>query len=127
MIQSYRDLVAWQKAMDLVTEIYRISQKFPKEEIFGLVSQMRRAAVAVPSNFAEGYGKSSRKEYIYFLTNARASLLELETQVIIAQNLTYLNEPIANHLLTLTAEVGRIINGLLSSLKIGKAKRKPDS
>jgi len=89
MIKSYRDLVVWQKAMDLVTEIYRVSREFPKDEIFGLTGQMRRAAVSVPSNIAEGYGKSSRKEYIFFLTHARGSLLELETQILIAGNLTY--------------------------------------
>ena len=122
MIQSYRDLVVWQKAMELVTETYRITKKFPKDEIFGLTGQMRRAAVAIPSNIAEGYGKSSRKEYIYFLSNARGSLLELETQVLIAGNLTYLKESEANNLLALVSEVGRITHGLLSSLKTRKSQ-----
>jgi len=122
MIKSYRDLVVWQKAMDLVTEVYRVSKKFPKDELFGLTGQMRRAAVAVPSNIAEGYGKSSRKEYIYFLSNARGSLLELETQMLIASNLSYLKESEVDDLLSLVSQVGRIIHGLLSSLKTPKSQ-----
>jgi len=114
---SYRDLVAWQKAMDLVTEIYRATQKFPKEELFGLTSQIPRAAVSIQSNIAEGQGKLSRKEFIHFLGNARGSLMELETQLLIGRNLDYLSEEKANTILGLTAELGRILNGLLSSLK----------
>ncbi len=86
-VRSYQDLVAWQKAMDLVTEIYRVSQKFPKEELFGLASQIRRAAVSIPSNIAEGRGKASKGDFQYFLGHARGSLSEVETQVIIARNL----------------------------------------
>jgi len=127
MVQSYRDLVAWQKAMDLVTEIYRATKEFPKEEIFGLASQIRRAAVSIPCNIAEGRGKSSRKEYIYFLSHARASLLELETQVMIAHNLSYLTKSTAENLLTSTAEIGRIINGLMSALKGGKVDNQPNT
>ncbi len=74
-IQSYRELTVWNKAMELVTEIYRVSQRFPKDEAFGLISQIRRSAVSVPSNIAEGQGRLSRKEFIYFLGNARGSLL----------------------------------------------------
>ena len=86
-VRSYKDLVAWQKSMDLVTAVYRISQGFPKEAIFGLVSQIRRAAVSVPSNIAEGHARTSRKEFLYFLSNARGSLAELETQLTIAHQL----------------------------------------
>jgi four helix bundle protein len=125
MIKSYRDLVVWQKAVALVTEVYRITKEFPKDEVFGLISQMRRSAISISSNIAEGHGRASRKEYVYFLSNARGSLLELETQVTIAQNLTYINEPITTRLLTLTAEIGRIINGLMSALKHGKADKQP--
>ncbi len=117
VVRSYRDLAAWQKAIDLVTEIYRASQEFPKEELFGLTSQIRRAAVSIPSNVAEGQGKLSRKEFIYFLGNARASLMEVETQLIISKNLDYLREERLNALLALTAELGKILNGLLSALK----------
>jgi four helix bundle protein len=74
--------MAWQEAMDLVTEIYQVSQKFPKEEMFALTSQLRRASVSIPSNIAEGQGRSSRKEFLYFLGNAKGSLSEVETQVL---------------------------------------------
>ncbi len=116
-VRSYRDLVAWQKALELVTEIYRKSQNFPKEEMFGLTSQIRRAAVSIPSNIPEGHNRLSRKEYKYFLGNARGSVAEIGTQIMIAKNLNYLTDTEQNHLLELVAEVGRIVNGLITSLK----------
>jgi four helix bundle protein len=117
-VRSYQDLIAWQKAMDLVTKIYQVSHEFPREEIFALTSQLRRAAISVPSNIAEGQGRSSRKEFLYFLGNAKGSLLELETQVLIARNLGYIgDEEVSNALLNHSAEVGRILNGLLASLR----------
>ena len=79
MVMSYRDLVAWNKAMELVTEIYRMTHNFPKEELFGLMSQLRRAAVSIPSNIAEGKGRLSKGEFRQFLGNARGSLAEVET------------------------------------------------
>jgi four helix bundle protein len=90
-ISSFRDLVVWQKGMALVTEIYRLSQRFPKDELYGLASQIRRAAVSIPSNIAEGRGKSSKGEFQQFLHHSRGSLAEVETQIIIAQNLGYLD------------------------------------
>jgi four helix bundle protein len=116
-VRSYRDLIAWQKAVELVTEIYLISKKFPNEELFGLMSQLRRAAVSIPSNIAEGQGRLGRKEFQHFLGNARGSLWEVETQIIIARNLDYLSEAEMNNILERSAEVGRVLNGLLSSLK----------
>ena len=116
-VRSYKDLVAWQKSMDLVTAVYRASQGFPKEEIFGLVSQIRRAAVSVPSNIAEGHARTSKKEFQYFLSNARGSLAELETQLTIAHQLAYIDETGINQLLDRLGEVGRILNGLLAALK----------
>jgi four helix bundle protein len=115
--KSYRELIAWQKAMELVTEIYRASQAFPKEEIFGLASQIHRAAVSVPSNIAEGQGKSSTGEFIYCLGHAKGSLSELETQILIARNLNYLPDNETHKLLVPAAEGGRILNGLYASLK----------
>lgn len=116
-VRSYKDLLAWQKSMDLVTAVYRASQGFPKEEIFGLVSQIRRSAVSMPSNIAEGHARTSRKEFQYFLSNARGSLAQLETQLTIAHQLAYIDEAGINQLLDRVGEVGRILNGLLTALK----------
>lgn len=113
---SYRDLVAWQKAMTLVTNTYRATSKFPRDEQFGLTSQVRRCSVSIPSNIAEGQGRLSEKEFRYFLGQARGSLMELETQFQIAQNLGYLGQSEATSLLQSCAEVGRILNGLIGSI-----------
>jgi four helix bundle protein len=117
LIHSFRDLVVWQKGMVLVNEIYRLSKKFPKDELFGLTSQIRRAAVSIPSNVAEGRGKSSKGEFQQFLHHSMGSLAEVETQVIIAQNLGYLNPAETEPVMEIIAEVGRLLNGLLTSLK----------
>jgi four helix bundle protein len=116
MGRSYKDLVAWQKAMDLVTATYRATAHFPKEEQFGLTSQLRRAAVSIPSNIAEGQGRLSEREFRYFLGQARGSLMEVETQLQISQNLGYLESTQTTALLKVCAEVGRILNGLLASI-----------
>ena len=89
---SYRDLIAWQKAMDLVTAIYRATAGFPRDEIYGLTSQLRRAAVSIPSNIAEGQGRQSTREFIHFLSIAYGSLNEAQTQILIAERLKYLND-----------------------------------
>lgn len=102
--------------MDLVTATYRATARFPKEEQFGLTSQLRRAAVSIPSNIAEGQGRLSENEFRYFLGQARGSLMEVETQLQIAQNLGYLPPAQTNELLKACAEVGRILNGLLASI-----------
>jgi four helix bundle protein len=117
MLRNYRDLIAWQKAMDLVELAYVLTKKFPKEEIYGLVAQLRRAAVSVPSNIAEGQGRGSAKEFSYFLAIAHGSLRELETQMLIAQRLTYIDGQQADRFLNLSSEVGRLIIGLKKSLK----------
>jgi four helix bundle protein len=116
MAQHYRQLVAWQKAMQLVTSVYETTRRFPREEIYGLTPQIRRAVVSVPSNIAEGQGRRTRGEFQQFLGNAYGSLLELETQVIISQNVGYLDDAACAALLDDSAEVGRIINGLIASL-----------
>src|SRR5580693_3678499 len=117
MGKSYRDLVAWQQAMDLVTAVYRLTASFPREEIYGLVSQMRRAAVSIPSNIAEGQGRHGRAEFRHFLRQANGSLMELETQASIAERLDYITSDEANNLLNNAAEVGKILNGLIASLE----------
>jgi four helix bundle protein len=116
-IQSYRDLLVWQKSMDLVTEIYQLTRPFPQEELFGLTSQTRRAAVSVPANIAEGYGRIHRKEYLYHLSIARGSLMEVETHLQIALRLTYLSREQGAQIWSLLQEVGRLLNGLIRSLK----------
>jgi four helix bundle protein len=116
MGRSYKDLFAWQKAMDLVTAIYRVTASFPKEEQFGLTSQLRRAAVSIPSNIAEGQGRLSEKEFRHFLGQARGSLMEVETQCQIALNLSYLSQDQTGEILKACAEVGRILNGLITSV-----------
>ena len=116
-VRSHRDLVVWQKAMTLVTEVYRATASFPKDELFALTSQLRRAAVSVPSNIAEGQGRLSKREFHYFLGLARGSLMEVETQVQIASNLGYLKAETVSDLLSMSAEVGRVLNGLMTSVK----------
>ncbi len=113
---SYRDLIAWQKAMDFVAEIYATTKLFPKDELYGLTNQLRRAAVSVPSNIAEGQGRLSPGEFRQFLGTARGSLLESETQVMIASRLGYISGEQASCLLNRSAEVGRVLNGLLASV-----------
>ena len=95
---SFQDLRIWQQAMNLTVEIYRVTGGFPKHETYGLASQMRRAAVSVPSNIAEGKGRYSHKEFVQFLYHARGSLLELETQVSIAHDLEYIGLPVFENL-----------------------------
>jgi four helix bundle protein len=113
MSDSYRDLIAWQKAKALALEVYICTRRFPKDEIYGLTSQMRRAAISVPSNIAEGKGRHSHKELVQFLYRARGSLLELETQLSIAHELGYIDGATFRRLEELMGE-GRILNGLIN-------------
>ena len=116
-IESYRDLIAWQKAMDFVGDIYTSTNIFPTSEQFGLISQLRRAAVSIPSNIAEGQGRISKGEFKQFLGNARGSLLEVETQILISRKLGYLVEERCAGLLQRSKELGRILNGLINALR----------
>jgi four helix bundle protein len=116
MGRSYKDLLVWQKAMDLVTAIYQSTAAFPTDERFGLTSQLRRAAVSIPSNIAEGQGRLSEREFRQFLGQARGSLMEVETQLQIAQNLGYIEPSRKLELLKACGEVGRILNGLMASI-----------
>ena len=115
--RNFRDLVVWQRAIDLVAEVYVATREFPKHEIYGLTSQVRRAAVSIPSNIAEGQGRLTRGEFRQFLGHAKGSLAELETQLVIAHRLGYLEDmaPLQERL----NEVGRLLNGLLNSMKSG--------
>ncbi len=117
MSGTYRDLRAWQTAMEMVQAIYRLTETFPREETYGLTIQLRRAAVSIASNIAEGKGRSSDKELLHFLSNAKGSLFEVETQVMIADGLGYLTHSQGETLLSQTAEVGRLINGLMKAFR----------
>ena len=114
--KNYRDLLAWQKAMELVEMVYEATKVFPKEEAYGLMSQLRRAAVSVPSNIAEGQGRTTDKEFQNFLSIAHGSVREVETQILIAQRLHFMPAEQAETLLNQAGEVGRLIKGLWNSL-----------
>jgi len=122
MSGDYRNLIAWQKAKRLALDVYRCTRKFPRDEIYGLTSQMRRAAVSVPSNIAEGKGRHSHKDLVHFLYQARGSLLELETQISIARDLEYIDQPAFEILESETEEVGRILNGLINRFQVSTQK-----
>ncbi len=115
--KSYRDLEVWQKAMILVVDSYQIAKRFPKSEIYGLASQMQRAAVSIPANIAEGRERQYTREFLQHLSIAYGSLAELETLVQIAERLNYLDVNQLKQILDKTAEVGRMLNGLRRSLE----------
>ena len=115
MSGTFEDLLAWQRAMELVFQVYRDTEAFPKHEMFGLTSQLRRAAVSVASNVAEGKGRGSDKELIQFLNCSRGSVYEIQTQLRIAQQLRYLTGEQAAALRERFDEVGRLLNGLIKA------------
>ena len=117
MGQSYRDLIAWQKAMDFVMDVYGVTRLFPRDEVYGLASQLRRAAVLIPTNIAEGQARYSAQDFHFFLGRARGSLVEVETQLMIARNLTYITAEQGDKILEKAAELGRILNGLIGSIR----------
>src|SRR5512143_144414 len=116
-IQSYRDLRVWELAMDLVVMSYRVSKSFPKEERYGLTAQLRRAAVSIPSNIAEGHGRKHLGDYLHQLSVANGSLMELETQIEIARRLNYMHPADQESLMRQAANVGRMLAGLFAALK----------
>jgi four helix bundle protein len=113
--QNYRDLIVWQRAMDLVEGVYRLTRDFPREEIYSLTSQMRRAAVSVPSNIAEGQGRGGKNEFARFLWIAHGSLRELETQLLIALRLGLAEQNDVQRHLEQASEVGRPLRGLINA------------
>ncbi len=125
MSGSYRDLRVWQQAMKLAVEIYRATESFPKQELYGLTSQIRRAAISVPSNIAEGKGRHTDREFSPSLFHARSSLLEVETQIELARELRYLKEEEAAALFKATTAVGSSLTGLINSLRSGEVVTKP--
>ncbi|MCG3180679.1 MAG: hypothetical protein BIFFINMI_03042 [Phycisphaerae bacterium] len=120
-IRTYRDLEVWQRAMDLLVEVYRISVGFPDLERFGLTMQVRRAAGSVANNIAEGHGRLSRKDYLRFLSISRGSLCETETELPAAVRLGFVKEADIRKAWDLTQETGRLLNGLIRSLASKRA------
>ena len=117
MAHSFRDLIVWQRAMQLTVSIYRLTQGFPREEMYGLTSQIRRSAVSVPSNIAEGHGRLNTGEYRQFLSIARGSNFELQTQLEIARALEFGNSKLLDEAEGYSHEVGKMIYAILESIK----------
>lgn len=119
-IRDYRDLVVWREAMDIAEEVYVVTRTFPREEAYGLSAQMRRAAVSIPSNIAEGFGRAQRKSFIQFLRVAQGSLKELETQIMLASRVALLPEAIAAVLLNRCTTLGRRLVSFVRSLGVAE-------
>jgi len=116
MVSSYKDLVVWQRSVELALSIYRLTAAFPKDERFSLTSQVQRAGVSIPSNIAEGYGRGTRKEYKHFLAIARGSTLEVQTQLIIANELGYCDADALKRTESLSEEVSKMLYSLIQKL-----------
>ena len=116
-VKSYQDLIVWQKAMDLVEMVYQATKGFPKGELYGLTNQVRRAAVSIPSNIAEGQARQSTAEFKNFLSIAQGSRAEVETQIMIAQRLHYISQQQTDQILALSEEIKRMMYSLTAKLK----------
>ncbi len=116
-INSYKDLIAWQKSVALVTAIYSLTKSFPQEEKFGIVSQLNRASVSIPANIAEGWGRESSKNYLQFLRISRGSLMETETLLEISKNLGYINDTDFKTISKNIEEVSKILQGLIKGIQ----------
>ena len=116
-MKNFKSLLIWQKSMSLVTETYLITKEFPKEEIFGLTSQIRRSAISIPSNIAEGFGRDSNKEYLRFLNVSIASLFELQTQLEIGENIEYLTEQEFNKIYEDSRELERMLVAFINKIR----------
>jgi four helix bundle protein len=117
MGQSYQDLIAWQKAMEFVMDIYRNTKNFPRDEVYGLAAQLRRTAVMIPAHIAEGQAPYSATEFHSYLGRARGALVEVETELILAQNLEYLSAEQGKKMLGKASELGKILNGLAGAIR----------
>lgn len=116
-INTYKDLIVWQKSIILVTKVYLLTHKFPSTEKFGLAAQLNRAAISVPSNIAEGWGRESTKNYLQFLRTSRGSLMEVETLLLISKNLNFITEKEQVDITKEIEEIGKILQGLIKSIK----------
>jgi four helix bundle protein len=121
-IESYRDLKVWQEAMDLAEVCYRLTRQFPREELYGFTSQIRRAAASVPANIAEGNGRENRGDYIQFIRIAQGSLKELETHVLLSSRIGIASPETITPILDKCGVVGRMLRGLIRSLQVGKRR-----
>ena len=121
-MSNYRKLIVWQKARVLAVNVYRATSRYPREEMFGLTSQMRRACLSILCNIAEGQGRWSRPDYHRFLIDARGSVLELEAQLVISEDLEYLKPDKAAALLDATLEIAKMLNGLLRHVRAEMAR-----
>ena len=115
-MKTYRELIVWQKSMKMVTETYKVSRLFPSEENFGLISQIRRSAISIPSNISEGFGRKSMKDFSRFLKIAMGSLFEFQTQIEIAYNLKYIEKKVFDNCYKSSREVEALLQGLINSL-----------
>lgn len=121
-LQSYRDLKVWQQAMDLAVECYDLTRKFPREEMFGLTAQMRRAASSIAANIAEGHGRETTGSFVNFLRVAQGSLKELETHILLAQRVDLLAADVTDRMLSRTETVGKMLRALIRSLQRKSAR-----
>lgn len=119
-MKTYRDLIVWQKSMDLVLLVYNTTKQFPKEEMYNLTSQIRRSVVSVPSNIAEGYGRNSSADYVRFLQIASGSLYELQTQLEICERMEYLSRESFNTVNALSIEIEKMLSSLISKIKVNR-------
>ena len=120
-VQNYRELIVWQKSIEVAEKVYKITKKLPKEEIYSLTNQMRRAAVSIPSNIAEGQSRNSTKEFIQFLSIARGSKAELETQLLLCLKIGYLDDADVSEIQELLTEIGKMLNTLLRKLVVRRS------
>jgi four helix bundle protein len=121
-INSYKDLLIWQKGIDIAINLYELVEDFPKEEIYAFTSQLKRASISISSNIAEGYGRNSTQSYIHFLCISRGSLFELETQLIIANRLKFIkNETLFSELMNQITEESKMINSFINKLESSKS------
>jgi four helix bundle protein len=120
-MKTFKDLKVWQKSMRIVQYIYKTTQKYPKNELFGLISQTRRCAVSIPCNIAEGYGRRSSKDYVRFLNISMGSLYELMTLLEVAHTLNFIEKTSFSQILNLTTEVGKMLNSLINKIQKSKS------
>ena len=121
-IESFKDLIVWQKGIEIVNDIYKATKIFPKDEIYCLTSQIRRSAISIPANIAEGWGRGTTKNYIQFLEISRGSLFELNTLIIIAYNQEYIIKETCDEIENKLNEIGRMLNALITKLENKKSK-----